>query len=197
MEEVPGYEIPYLYFDYLRTGDARPLKGVFYHNAMDVVAMAALLSHAPACWRIPWPTAASTACDLAALARLYEELGRPDQAVTIYQEALGCELTEQVLVETVRRLSFLQRRRGQAEAAVDLWRTAARGRQAYAHEALAKFFEHELREYGEALACTQEALRLVEAWTPGPARERGLAELTHRRQRLERKLRGRGDPSTD
>ena len=44
-EEVPGYEIPWLYFDYLRTGDARPLGGVFYHNAMDVVAMAALLAH--------------------------------------------------------------------------------------------------------------------------------------------------------
>ncbi|HAX69927.1 MAG TPA: hypothetical protein DCY14_09990, partial [Anaerolineae bacterium] len=44
-EEVPGYEIPWLYFDYLRTGDARPLGGVFYHNAMDVVAMAALLGH--------------------------------------------------------------------------------------------------------------------------------------------------------
>jgi uncharacterized protein len=36
-EEVPGYEIPWLYFDYLRTRDARPLAGVFYHNAMDVV----------------------------------------------------------------------------------------------------------------------------------------------------------------
>jgi len=44
-EEVPGYEVPWLYFDYLRTGDARPLGGVFYHNAMDVVAMAALLAH--------------------------------------------------------------------------------------------------------------------------------------------------------
>src|SRR5688572_32202628 len=44
-DEVPGYEIPWLYFDYLRTGDANPLAGVFYHNAMDVVAMAALLGH--------------------------------------------------------------------------------------------------------------------------------------------------------
>src|SRR6266542_93865 len=44
-EEVPGYEIPWLYFDYLRTRDARPLGGVFYHNTMDVVAMSALLGH--------------------------------------------------------------------------------------------------------------------------------------------------------
>ncbi|MDO9349176.1 MAG: ribonuclease H-like domain-containing protein, partial [Anaerolineales bacterium] len=39
-QEVPGYEIPYIYFDYLRSGDARPLAGVFYHNAMDIVALA-------------------------------------------------------------------------------------------------------------------------------------------------------------
>src|SRR4030095_5131615 len=44
-DEVAGDEIPWLYFDYLRTRDARPLAGVFYHNAMDVVAMAALLAH--------------------------------------------------------------------------------------------------------------------------------------------------------
>ena len=81
---------------------------------------------------------------------------------------------------------------GRPEAAVNWWREAAAGRQAYAHEALAKFFEHELREYGEALARTEEALRLVEGWPAGPARDRSLAELAHRRERLERKLRGTG-----
>jgi len=60
VEEGPGYEIPYLYFDYLRTGDARPLKGVFYHNAMDVVAMAALLSHTAKMLADPFHEALST-----------------------------------------------------------------------------------------------------------------------------------------
>jgi len=31
--------IPGLFFDYLRSGDARPLKSVFYHNAQDVLAL--------------------------------------------------------------------------------------------------------------------------------------------------------------
>jgi hypothetical protein len=44
-EDVPGWLIPSLYFDYLRSGDARPLKSVFYHNAIDVLSMAALLVH--------------------------------------------------------------------------------------------------------------------------------------------------------
>ncbi len=35
--DVPGSEIPAIYFDYLRTGDARGLQPVFYHNALDVV----------------------------------------------------------------------------------------------------------------------------------------------------------------
>ena len=44
-EDVPGWMIPQFYFSYLRSGDARPLKSVFYHNAIDVLSMAALLSH--------------------------------------------------------------------------------------------------------------------------------------------------------
>src|SRR5205823_13855998 len=35
-------EIPGLYFAYLRTGNARGLQPVFYHNALDVISLAAL-----------------------------------------------------------------------------------------------------------------------------------------------------------
>ena len=50
--------------------------------------------------------------DLAALARLYEELGRPDQAVTIYQEALACELTEPTSTPTAITEASRQSRSG-------------------------------------------------------------------------------------
>ena len=43
--DVPGWMVSDLYYDYLLTGDARPLRGVFYHNEVDVVSLAALLSH--------------------------------------------------------------------------------------------------------------------------------------------------------
>jgi uncharacterized protein YprB with RNaseH-like and TPR domain len=80
VEEVPGYEIPYLYFDYLRSGDARPLKGVFYHNAMDVVAMAALLTHVTAILADPFGEMIEHGLDVVALAKLYEDLGKWDMA---------------------------------------------------------------------------------------------------------------------
>ena len=43
--EVPGYLIPQLYYDYLHSGDARPLAGVLYHNEMDIISLVALLNH--------------------------------------------------------------------------------------------------------------------------------------------------------
>ena len=86
--------MPQLYFDYLRSGDARPLKGVFYHNAMDVVALAALFSHVTGLLEDPLVIGREHGEDLAALGRLYEDLGRPDQAAKIYHEALAGELTE-------------------------------------------------------------------------------------------------------
>jgi len=75
VEEVPGYEIPYLYFDYLRTGDARPLKGVFYHNAMDVVAMAALLSHTASMLADPFRRGDRAGLDVIAMAKLSSTWG--------------------------------------------------------------------------------------------------------------------------
>src|SRR5579859_3798690 len=40
--DVDGSEIPGIYFDYLRTGDSRGLQPVFYHNALDIISLAAL-----------------------------------------------------------------------------------------------------------------------------------------------------------
>jgi len=39
-EDVPGRDIPQLYADYLAEGDASMLKGVFYHNLIDITSLA-------------------------------------------------------------------------------------------------------------------------------------------------------------
>lgn len=41
--DTPGHLIPQLYHDFVRTGNAAPLEGVFHHNALDLVTMAELL----------------------------------------------------------------------------------------------------------------------------------------------------------
>ena len=40
--DVPGYEIPSRYFDFMRSGDASPLEPVLEHNRLDLISLAAL-----------------------------------------------------------------------------------------------------------------------------------------------------------
>jgi uncharacterized protein YprB with RNaseH-like and TPR domain len=38
--DVPGFEIPARYFQFLRAGDARPLGAVFEHNRLNLLSLA-------------------------------------------------------------------------------------------------------------------------------------------------------------
>ena len=40
--DVPGFEIPARYFQFVRSGDARPLRAVLEHNRLDLLTLAAL-----------------------------------------------------------------------------------------------------------------------------------------------------------
>ena len=43
--DIPGSEIPEAYHEFVRTGDARKIGRIMYHNRMDLVAMAVLFNH--------------------------------------------------------------------------------------------------------------------------------------------------------
>jgi uncharacterized protein len=189
VEEVPGYEIPYLYFDYLRDGDARPLKGVFYHNAMDVVAMAALLSHTAKMLEDPFHEGIEHGLDVVALAKLYEDLGQWDTAARLFERGLEKGISEENFAETVRRLSVLQKRRGDFGEAIRLWEAAADNGHIYAFVELAKYYEHKMRDTKSALKWTKSAQRQIEKLElPIYIQKHWMEELAHRRQRLESKL---------
>jgi hypothetical protein len=188
-EEVPGYEIPWLYFDYLRTGDAAPLKGVFYHNAMDIVALAALFGHTAALLHDPFDERIQHGLDVIALAKLHEDLRHWDMAARLYERGLEMDLGAEDFWKAVRRLSVLQKRRGDLEEAVRWWEQAAAQGHVFACVELAKHCEHRRRDYSQAQKWVDLALELVSSGgLPDYMRQHWLAELDHRLQRLEGKL---------
>jgi uncharacterized protein YprB with RNaseH-like and TPR domain len=187
-DEVPGYEIPWLYFDYLRSGDARPLGGVFYHNAMDVVAMAALLSHVSELLADPYSGRVEHGLDFVALGKLYEDLGHWDEAARLFERGLEIGLTESDFGVAVKRLSILQKKRGDVSQALKLWEEAAQKGHIYAHIELAKYYEHKMRDVKTAAQWAKSARRDVEhADLPAYIRKHWLTEIDHRLARLERK----------
>jgi uncharacterized protein YprB with RNaseH-like and TPR domain len=187
-DEVPGYEIPWLYFDYLRTGDARPLGGVFYHNAMDVVAMAVLLAHVSELLADPYSGRVEHGLDFIALGKLYEDLGHWDDAARLFERGLELGLTETDFGVAVKRLSILQKKRGDVNQALRLWEEAAKKGHIYAHIEMAKYYEHKMRDIQTSLQWARSARNEVErANLPAYIRKHWLTEIDHRLKRLERK----------
>ena len=192
-EEVPGYEIPWLYFDYLRDGDASEMKGIFYHNAMDIVALAAMFGLTASMLHDPFDERIQHGLDVIALAKLHEDLDQWDTASRLYERGLEMDLDEDDFWKAVRRHSVLQKRRGDLSEAVRWWKQATAQGHVYAHVELAKYYEHREKKYIEAQKWSQAALDIVntDADMPAYKREHWQAELEHRLNRLESKIKSR------
>lgn len=187
-QDVPGWMIPSLYFQYLRDGDARPLKSVFYHNALDVISMVALFNHMAGLLAHPLEDI-EHGVDVIALAKLFESMGQIDSAAQLYVQGLNLDLPKPVLLDAIRRLALLHKRDGNYNSAVKLWKEAARYGQVDAQVELAKCYEHTHRDIFSALAWTQAAIDLVNRPDyPLYERRTWLPDLEHRLHRLQKKV---------
>jgi hypothetical protein len=192
-EEVPGWMVPQLYFDYLRSGDARPLGGVFYHNAMDILSLAAIFNHVAGLVKEPVRFAQGSGLDIAAIARMYEELGWLEQAADLYEASLEKGLPEPFYIKTLDRFALLRRKQGDWEKATVLWKKAAERGQYLPCVELAKYYEHHTRNYPEAIKWTQRALGLLDHFFQYESTRRPVElDLQQRANRLLRKLNGSG-----
>jgi len=188
-EEVPGYLIPDMYFEYLKTGDARPLAGIFYHNAIDILSLAGLFSHSAYLLDDPLLKELQYHEDVVSLARLFESLGDIPQAEALYQKSLTLKLDESLYWDTLSRLSFLQKRMEDWDSALALWEMAAESNLLYAFEELAKYFEHRAKDLEVAQKWTMQALEVLDTQhLPSYEYAYWRESLDHRLDRLQRRL---------
>ncbi|MDH4209127.1 MAG: GNAT family N-acetyltransferase, partial [Anaerolineae bacterium] len=191
--DVPSYLVPQLYFDYLRYGRAEPLKGVFYHNAQDILSLAALTSLSCASFEEPLGFPANRGEDLYSLSRLYTDLRLGEQAETTLRAALDTPLPEDLRRQAVYHLSFLLKRQERWKEAEELWQLAMAEDHGllYPFEELAKYYEHRQRDFARAEEVVQRAIDLVQtsnAHRGGWWAQQRLAELEHRLKRVQLKM---------
>jgi len=188
-DEVPGWMIPQLYFDYLRSGDARPMKNVFYHNTIDVLSMATLLNRMAELISNPLQVDDVHKNELAALGSIYEDLGDFAQAVQLYEFSIKDGEWDDNDWNTLQRLSFLHKRMENFEKATILWETAAKQGHIYAHIELAKYYEHRMVDYTNAMEWTNRAINLLNSPNGSIVDQvTWLQELNHRLDRLKYKI---------
>lgn len=174
--DVPGFEIPARYFQFLRTADAGLVEGVLEHNRHDLVSLAAIMSHA--LWMVQeGPDACRDAGEQLALAQIYERAGLAQRAADAYERAVsGGDATVQQ--PALARLALMHRRARRHDEAAAAWTRVLdlvpRGRrllsplERQAMEALAIHHEHRARDldrargYAEALGATTTGRRRIE-----------------------------------
>lgn len=187
--DVPGFEIPSRYFQFVRDGNARPLEAVLEHNRLDLVSLALVMARTLTLID-RGPDAATDPYECLGLARVYDRAGRADDAEASYLRAI--ERLERIgrdpdtCGDALRRLAWCRRRAGRLREAAEAWqrladlpRCPAAFRQE-AREALAIHHEHRSRDLETAHAHVQQML--VDELS---ARRRQAAE--HRLRRIERK----------
>ncbi len=188
LDDIPGCEVPQIYFDYLRSGDATALNGVFYHNAMDIISLAALFNHINQLMCAPYVPEVYTALELAAVGRIYEDLGMADVALALYQASLAKKPPATYLQEYLLRGANLLKRYARWEEALAHWLEASRSGNIAAMIELAKYHEHHRRDYSEAIKWTQTALdSLCCNGFSSAIRNQVMSDLQHRLERLHRK----------
>jgi hypothetical protein len=187
--DVPGFEIPTRYFQFLRTGDPATVEGVLEHNRQDVISLAAVTAYALGLAR-GGPEACRLPGEQLGLGRLYERAGEASRATTAYELAGGTAQGDRaVRRQALARLAELRRRARRYDEAAEAWRDvlelsdvecAATPLGRRATEALAIHHEHRARDFE---AARRYAETLTTASTSSAAER-----ARHRLQRLDRKL---------
>ncbi|MBI4618506.1 MAG: ribonuclease H-like domain-containing protein [Planctomycetes bacterium] len=180
--DVPGSEIPGIYFRYLRDRDARPLSPVFEHNARDIASMAALLDTALDTLAGQGP---ERLVDRFALGLLWERHGDFARAREWYARALSQGAPGDRAARAAARLSLLHKRREEWGRAIDLWEDLFELPEwrAFAGEEIAKFLEHREGSFARAVERVDAVLASL-----GTRDAATREDFLHRRERLLRRI---------
>ncbi|MEO6221882.1 MAG: ribonuclease H-like domain-containing protein [Vicinamibacterales bacterium] len=192
VNDVPGFEIPVRYFQFLRTGDPSLLEGVLEHNRLDVISLAAVTAHAfelaeggPQWCREP--------SEQLGLGHCHERQGDMDLALTYYALA-GTADDRDLRSRALERQALLFRRQQRFGEAADAWLQVLDGArrpfspmERRAAEALAIHHEHRAGDL--------DAARRYAEVVRGQATGRRVADVEHRLGRITRKqAKQKGDP---
>jgi uncharacterized protein YprB with RNaseH-like and TPR domain len=178
--DLPGELIPFYYSEYRRTRQALRVVPIFHHNAIDILTLACLTGVVAAVFRSPMEAGLAHGADMMGLAGWLLDAGRRAEALALLRRAVDTDLPDPLLFRALWQIAREERRRGELDAAVEIWRDLAAVRNPYRGPAwveLAKHYERREKNFSAALEATTAALALRED-----------PQLRRREQRLHARL---------
>jgi uncharacterized protein YprB with RNaseH-like and TPR domain len=197
-EDVPGYMIPGLYIEYLHSRDASGLRGVFYHNRLDIASLASLYCHVATILE----GKSGSGRELLRAGDYWSGLGFAEEASRLWSIA-GEDPSERVEVflrhafQAKKNLDHSSAKRHFERALGEIRSKQTReqiGNMFVILEELAKLEEHRFKSPERALAYVRAALDALRRsrYYGGMSNAPVTKAMAHRRERLEKKIRAAG-----
>ena len=194
IDDIPGEQIPYVYFDFLRGQRLQRMRPVLNHNAEDIVTLAKIAARTCRMLRDPFHETGHS-MELAGVGRFFAAIGDRERACVCWDHVRkNGNLPRRHLNEVCRNLTLLYKKMERYPEARDIWlEMAETTNDLHAYIELAKYYEHKVQDLAEALRLTDEVLTLLDGLEDTDVgysikHEIVNQELLHRRQRLIRKL---------
>jgi uncharacterized protein YprB with RNaseH-like and TPR domain len=189
-EDIPSSEIPYLYFQYLKTGNFELMEPVLYHNQEDILSLLGLVIMGSMFFSDRADEWAEDGMDFFGVGKVFENRGEVDRSVVYFQRALEGNLSDETALLAKKKLSYHFKRKEEWAEAVSIWKEiSSREKVSYQHlfsfKELAMYFEHKLKAYKEAKMIAEEGWA-VSMNTASTFYER---DFVYRLERLRRKIR--------
>lgn len=187
--DIPGWMIPQIYQDYLRSQDISLLQPVIYHNKMDVLSLTVLFLYLSKMIENSSQFDFDHPSDRLSLAHFLHQQGHIEKAITEYQVCIDHSNTFEITKEALESLASLYKKQKNTETALQYWSLAAQMGSLMSHVELAKYYEHREGNITLAVEWTQKALALLSSKQITTFdRLRYEPELKYRMERLIRKL---------
>ena len=187
-EDIPSAEIPWRYFQYLKTGNYDLIEPILYHNIEDILSLLGVVIIGASIFSEGLEELTPDSMDFFGAGKVMERLGNGEEAARFFCKALEGELTEEVGLSTRRRLSLMFKRNGKFENAVLLWEEMAAANEPsydllFSLRELSMYYEHRAKEFEKALRYAEEGFVLSRGFSTHYE-----GDFTHRRERIKQKI---------
>jgi uncharacterized protein len=164
--DTPGYLIPQLYFDYLRSGNAEPLAGVMLHNRLDIVTLLFLMHTVQSYLEDAERFDYYSPLDALMIAKHLSRQGDTEAAAAVASRQLSGKMKHETELLLTMHLFRSQKRLGRHEEALAtvLHLRQAKGEmRLFACEEAAKLLEHRLKDHQRAAQMVIEAIDYLDS----------------------------------
>ncbi len=182
-DDIPGFLVPSIYFDWLATGQTGELRHVMKHNLDDIVSLFFLLHHIIEIFERPEERLFEPD-DILSFAKICESR-RDNGAICRFLEKYEADLYNWRRYDILFLEALACKRVGNPHKAAEIWENIAGSNTAlsyFAHIELAKYYEHRIRDITAAMKQAEKAVPIC------PRNELHRTALKKRTERLNKKL---------